>query len=521
MRGVVWNRAFCPLQRRFLATKSKPSPAHHSYEYSVTPHTFTYRLPSSRYPYDSIMSPTSPFSPLFNSLSSHPLNGSSPSEFFDTYPLITSRRLAKRTERPTKVKMLTSDFIEDSLYNPNYGYFPTQAQIFQTDSPFLYEDLEGTDDFMSAWLTQYFKYSADQMALQLWHTPTELFQPYYGEAIARYLLVNYKLNLYPYNDLIIYEIGGGNGTLMKNILDYIRENDPDVYTRTQYKIVEISKSLADKQRMKALMVNMRDRGHDGKRVSVINKSIMDWDEVVPEPCFVVGMEVLDNLSHDVVKYDIETGECHQGYVVIDEKGDFHQFFSPEIDEWTRLYLDLRGEHFITKGDSKWRGVVSGLSTKGKPTSIHPLNELKAVQRLRNWLSPFHNSLSVSEFIPTRLLQLFSTLNQYFPEHQLILADFDSFNGQSEGYNSPVVQTMIDGKMVAASTYMVQQGYFDIMFPTDFHIARDLYIQTCGKLIETSKHDEFLRQWGDITSTTTKSGENPLLDFYPNAAFLHS
>ena len=35
-----------------------------------------------------------------------------------------------------------------------------------------------------------------------WHTPTELFHPYYGEALARYILVNYKLNVYPYNDLI-------------------------------------------------------------------------------------------------------------------------------------------------------------------------------------------------------------------------------------------------------------------------------------------------------------------------------
>ncbi len=44
---------------------------------------------------------------------------------------------------------------------------------------------------------------------QLWHTPTELFQPHYGEAIARYLVTNYKMTLYPYHDLIIYEMGSG------------------------------------------------------------------------------------------------------------------------------------------------------------------------------------------------------------------------------------------------------------------------------------------------------------------------
>ena len=64
-------------------------------------------------------------------------------------------------------------------------------------------------------------------SLQLWHTPTELFHPYYGEALARYILVNYKLNVYPYNDLIIYEMGGGNGTLMCDILNYIRKHQPE------------------------------------------------------------------------------------------------------------------------------------------------------------------------------------------------------------------------------------------------------------------------------------------------------
>ncbi|KAM9888161.1 hypothetical protein OXX69_013133, partial [Metschnikowia pulcherrima] len=64
-------------------------------------------------------------------------------------------------------------------------------------------------------------------SVQLWHTPTELFSPYYGEALARYIIVNYKLNgCYPYEDLIIYEMGGGNGTLMCNVLSYIQKTEP-------------------------------------------------------------------------------------------------------------------------------------------------------------------------------------------------------------------------------------------------------------------------------------------------------
>lgn len=483
-----------------------------THDFSVTPTTFNFRLPSESYPYDEVFSPFSPMSSVFSQLSSHPLNNVTPSQFFNSFPLTNSHRLKKLTERPTKVKMLTSDFIEDSLYNPNYGYFPTQAEIFQTETPFDYSELKDSEEFMEKWHAQYSRYAGGSTNLQLWHTPTELFQPFYGEAIARYLLVNYKLNLYPYVDLVIYEIGGGNGTLMINILDYIKKNDPDVYSRTQYRIIEITKPLSEKQRLKTLQLKLKTKGHSPDAVKIINKSILDWNDRVLEPCFVVGMEVLDNLAHDCVKYDIDTGEPLQGYVVIDGKGDFHQFFSPELDEWTKLYLELRGDSHLKQHP---------IRTLVKGQQRHPLNDFPVIPKLRNYLSPFRNSLSDTEFIPSSLLKLYNTLNTFFPEHQLLLSDFDSLPQQSKGYNAPVVQTMIDTKMATASTYMVHQGYFDIMFPTDFSIAREVYVQMSGKLIEQTKHEEFLQQWGDVEATRTKNGENPMLELYQNAAFLHS
>jgi hypothetical protein len=483
-----------------------------THEYSVSPTTFQFRLPSSEHDqhYSFPYSASSPFSILFEYLSNHPLNGYTTKAFFDLFPLTTFKRLSKSADRPKKVKMLTGDFIDDSLYNPNYGYFSQQAKIFQTETPFNYENLSDNDAFISNWSERYDKYNSKDKALQLWHTPTELFQPHYGEAIARYLLVNYKLNLYPYSDLIIYEIGGGNGTLMMNILNFIKRVQPEVYSKTQYKIIEISKNLSDKQKVNSLKLKIQQSEHDAK-IQIINKSILDWDEYVPEPCFIVGMEVMDNLSHDVIKYDIETGQPYQGYVVIDEHQDFHQFFSPELDEWTQLYLELRKDEVDLSENSLFK--------RGKS---NPLASNKKLAKLKNWLSPFKNSLSESEFIPTRLLKIFSVIHEYFPDHQLILSDFDSLPDRSEGYNSPVVQTMIPpNKVVTASTYMVHQGYFDIMFPTDFHLMRDLYIKICGRIVKTSKQSEFLSTWADIEKTTLKNGENPLLSFYSNASFLHS
>lgn len=112
-------------------------------------------------------------------------------------------------------------------------------------------------------------------------------------------MAEYRLNLYPYEDLVIYEIGAGNGTLMGDILDYIAAEDPEVYERTRYRIIEISGRLQEVQRGRvaggdgpaSTKGTARRRGHASK-VEVLPGSIFDWDRVVSEPCFFLALEVL-------------------------------------------------------------------------------------------------------------------------------------------------------------------------------------------------------------------------------------
>ena len=76
--------------------------------------------------------------------------------------------------------MLVRDFIEDSLYNPNYGYFPKQATIFNAnDTPFDFTTLRDSAEFQEEVASRYADYGADDFngpGRQLWHTPTELFK---------------------------------------------------------------------------------------------------------------------------------------------------------------------------------------------------------------------------------------------------------------------------------------------------------------------------------------------------------
>jgi hypothetical protein len=96
------------------------------------------------------------------------------------YDLVTANDLEKNTEPPRRVRMLVRDFIEDSLYNPNYGYFPKQATIFtQENTRINFSRLRNEAHFQAEVSRHYAAFGATETegpGRQIWHTPTELFK---------------------------------------------------------------------------------------------------------------------------------------------------------------------------------------------------------------------------------------------------------------------------------------------------------------------------------------------------------
>ncbi|KAK7984139.1 hypothetical protein PG990_012855 [Apiospora arundinis] len=426
-------------------------------------------------------------------------------EEYKAFPTVTANELRTRTERPRRVKMLMRDFVEDSLYNPHYGYFSKQAVIFTPGKPFDFPALRDEPEFYSELGQRYTEFEdeldsklpAPNDTRQLWHTPTEMFRPYYGEAIARYLMSNYIMTSYPYHDLIIYEMGAGRGTLMMNILDYIRSVEPSVYDRVKYKIIEISPALATIQNSQ-LLATAASRGHADK-VEIINRSVFDWEERVPSPCFFIALEVFDNFAHDVIRYDLNTEEPMQGMVLITEDNEFYEFYEPVLDPVAARFLRVR--HAATGG----RYPV-------------PYSNSKLIRKLKQQI-PFTPNLSDPEYIPTRCMQFFDILEKYFPAHRLVTSDFHTLPDAIKGLNSPVVQTRYERRMVPVSTPLVHQGYFDILFPTDFRIIEAMYGVITGKLTRVFSHEDFMRSWAYVEDTEVQSGENPLLSWYKNASVM--
>jgi hypothetical protein len=106
--------------------------------------------------------------------------GDTPEREHLEYPLVTAKDLQKCHEPPTRVKLLVRDFIDDSLYNPHYGYFPQQATIVSpAEGSFNFTALRDSVQFQEEVAKRYGQYKQEGFegpGRQLWHTPTELFK---------------------------------------------------------------------------------------------------------------------------------------------------------------------------------------------------------------------------------------------------------------------------------------------------------------------------------------------------------
>ena len=95
-----------------------------------------------------------------------------------SYKRFTSNNLEAFKHPPRRVKMLVRDYIEDSLYNPHYGYFSKRATIVTSPKHIDFATLRDSAEFQEEVAKRYVSYGKDEPGpgKQLWHTPTEIFK---------------------------------------------------------------------------------------------------------------------------------------------------------------------------------------------------------------------------------------------------------------------------------------------------------------------------------------------------------
>ncbi|KAK9832216.1 hypothetical protein WJX74_003267 [Apatococcus lobatus] len=195
------------------------------------------------------------------------------------------RQLTRASTGSTK-SILLREFIQEALYSPVFGYFNREdVPVGALPEPLVFSELAGEAEYKRALHASY------ENLQESWLTPVEVFQPYYGRALAKYI----QQQASSHDSAIhINELGGGTGTLARNMLDYFHEEDRGLYERLTYTSIEISPKLAALQRQRVgeqHAASFRTTTTDACKPEA-------WGHPSQEPCFILMMEVLDNLPHD-------------------------------------------------------------------------------------------------------------------------------------------------------------------------------------------------------------------------------
>ncbi|KAK8332491.1 hypothetical protein V6Z12_A10G142300 [Gossypium hirsutum] len=384
---------------------------------------------------------------------------------------------------------------------PNEPFAPSFQALFSTrivgEKPILrsgavgvlersikFNQLEGRKAYMKH-LDKIYKQSGIA-----WFTPVELFKPWYAQGIAEAILRTANLSV----PLKIYEIGGGSGTCAKGILDYIMLNAPPrIYNNMTYISVEISPTLAEIQKQTVGEVC----SHLSK-FKVEHRDAMDrsgWGDVEQQPCWVIMLEVLDNLPHDLIYSESQVSPWMEVWVEKQLDGEgLSELYKPLQDSLIKHCVEILE---LDKNDTKRSSIVSKAWSKLFP------------KPRRCWLP--------TGSMVRELLKDFS----FLPDVKV------------PGERAPLVSTKKDGQSSDYSNYLDAKGDADIFFPTDFWLLEriDHYCSGWLKLQKdksslqgrkrrtiTLDTSSFMEEFGLPSKTRTKDGYNPLLDDFKNTKF---
>ncbi|XP_049932905.1 uncharacterized protein LOC116250809 isoform X2 [Nymphaea colorata] len=386
--------------------------------------------------------------------------------------------------------VLVRDYIKSALYDPDHGYFSKRSgSVGLMPKSIKFNELEGRSDYLKL-LDKLYK--ENDIA---WFTPVELFKPWYAHGIAEAILRTADLSV----PLKIYEIGGGSGTCAKCIMDYMMLNAPSkVYRNMKYISVEISPALAEKQ--------METIGEVRSHLSHFQVECRDaadrngWGVGDPQPCWVIMLEVLDNLPHDLI------------------------YSKDQASSWLEVWLEKQADRL---------SLLEQFKPLQDPLIMRCI-DIVNMNKKPSYLGARFNSAAASIF------------SKMFPKPQkawmptgclmsLIASDFSYLpDVKISGERAPLVSVKRDGHTTDCSSYLDAMGHADIFFPTDFwllelidhHCAQGQSLRTGDGPARKIKQRRtvildsaaFMEEFGLPSKTRTKDGYNPLLDDFQNTKF---
>lgn len=407
---------------------------------------------------------------------------------------------------------LVRDFIRASLYDRGQGYFMRRgsAVVGALPRPLQFGDFTGEPGYRAALRQAY-----DELGTS-WLTPSEIFRPHYANALADAFAQSHEArHKQPPSGaegaaqaapLDIYEVGGGSGGVARDILRRLRARHPAAFRAVRYRAIEISPQLARRQEK-----TVAEGGADlsARFESLVGDAACPevWGGTDARECHIFGLEVLDNLPHDLVRRRAD-GIWEEALVSPAAEGG----------KWIEIWQPL-SDNLISR-------CLKSYDWDDAAHASSPMHRLLRLV-LDGTLGPAADG---RVFLPTGCLRLLDTLCQVRPAHRLLLADFDILpDTVIAGRNAPLVSNTLDGQARDYNSFLLPYGTADIFFPTDFGALSALHAAAArqeGLREEAASPRAVLRSRDFLCraspdsarATTTRSGYNPLLEDFSNTNF---
>lgn len=295
----------------------------------------------------------------------------------------------------------------------------------------------------------------------------QFYDPIVTQSIAKWLLVNYKLNAYPYYDLNIVNVFTDLRQavrISKGMMNYFQSSlSKEMFERIKYFIIPLynDNTIPIEKFLDRIPGDVRLV--ENAAIFPPNGSNIDLEKPfsIEDPVYVLMLnDIIKNLSHDLVQFSDELNRWQQCYVDIHADGTSSQRFEKDMDFWCQYTLQL--------------------------------------------LSSQDQYLDKKSHIPTRLVQLFDMIKICAPEHRLFAIDVPQrwqpsfwttvkfLLGKNAIPRSQLVGPSIDEKLMH--------------FIADFTQVKKIYsdINETSKYCEFEDLSEFIDQWTDLSDVEEHS-----------------
>ncbi|SCU92956.1 LAMI_0E12706g1_1 [Lachancea mirantina] len=307
---------------------------------------------------------------------------------------------------------------------------------------------------------------ASQMSLRARHSlpTTAPFQQLLSHCIARWLLVDYKLNYYPYynlNVVLLHTDFHRSLSIARTLLEYFRSTiSPGLFDRVTVFLVP----LHDDSRRKLI---------PDTKIKIVDHSLFSTepDFLVDDPAHILMVDdIMRNLSQDLI---VRRGnEWHQGFVDIATDGSRNMRLEMDMDYWcNKTFRLLEGHLNGAAGDEA--------------------------------------------FIPTKLVQLLHILKLCVPDHRLLAIDYcatyrPSLVDRLKGLCGYKMQDYHMSQRIGPVNPL--HSWEPSSFLCDFNLVKQLYASV-NEGMKTCRNDPletFVESWSDLDESKKSMDWNEVL-----------